>query len=618
MNTYIRSWTLGTLCLLILGGQASAQFEALRKFTQRQAPSKEIALFRLEGDMVETPSALPPLFGEKPPMSLKAVVAGLKEARINPNVVAAVIELQGAQLGAGQIAELHDAMRKFRAVDKPVYVNADAMDTLSYTLATGASRVSLVPTGDLWLMGLRAEAPYLRGTLDMLGIFPDFEHMGAYKSAAEMFTRTTASPEASDMRDWLLDSLYEGIINMIAEGRSMSPDKVRELINGAPYTAEEALEAGLIDAVEHRQDFAKYVERRHGSDTEIVAFGGPDSDELKMPDSLPGMIDFFMEIMNPTKKSHTGPSVAIVYVEGAIMTGEQELTPFGQSAGAFSTTIRKALDEAREDSSVKAVVLRVDSPGGSALASEIILDAATRVAARKPLIVSMGNVAGSGGYYVTCAARTIFADPTTITASIGVVGGKLVTTEAWRKIGVTWDNEQRGDMADMMSTAEKFSEKERARFIDYMETVYKTFKGHVVEARGEKLKKPIDEIAGGRVFTGKQALELGLIDRMGGLEEAISFAAGEAGISDYETRVIPEPPGIMELLLGSTEEPDLSQMGLGRLGAAMRGSSLESAIRGLSRLEPARWRSFLRALQQIALIQDEGVVMMMPQEFVIR
>lgn len=612
------SWMSGALGALMLAAPAAAQFDMFRKFTEPKAPTREIAFFRLEGEMVETPSAIPALFGEEPPPSLKDVLEGLKEARVNPNVLAVVVDVQNAALGAGQIAELHDAMRKFKAVDKPVYVHADSLDTLTYTLASGATRISMVPTGDLWLMGVRSEAPYIRGTLDKLGIYPDFEHMGAFKSAAEMFTRSTASEEAATMRDWLLDGIFDGLCNMIGAGRSMDAAKVRELINHAPYTAEEALKAGLIDAVEHRQDFAKHVERRHGTDAEVVAYGEAGVDAGELPQDFPGMISFFMEMMNPTEKTYTDPSVAVVYVEGAIMTGEQEVSPFGTSSGAFSTSIRKALDEAAEDDSVKAVVLRVNSPGGSALASEIILDATRRVAARKPLIVSMGNVAASGGYYVTCASKTIFADPTTITASIGVVGGKLVTTDAWRKIGVTWDTEQRGDMAAMMSGSEKFSDAERTKFLKYMSEVYGIFKGHVVTARGERLKKPIDELAGGRVFTGKQALELGLVDRMGGLDDAVVFAAAEADMGEYDIRVIPEPPGIMELLMGTMDEPELSRLGLDRLPLAGRGSAIEEALTALARVEPARWRAFLRALQLVALVHDEGVIVMMPHEFVLR
>src|SRR5205085_4145641 len=231
-------------------------------------------------------------------------------------------------------------------------------------------------------------------------------------------------------------------------------------------------------------------------------------------------------------------AVGIVYVDGTIALGTGKSSPFGGATGAHSTDIRKALDDAARDDSIKAVVLRVDSPGGSAVASEIILDATRRVKAKKPFVVSMGDVAGSGGYYVACASDVIFADESTITGSIGVVSGKLVTSGAWKKIGVTFKSYKRGENAGMLSSDEPFSKTERERMQGYMDEIYNVFKGHVVAIRGKKLAKPIDELAGGRVYTGKQALELGLVDRIGTLEDAIQYVAKEAKVSGYEVREI--------------------------------------------------------------------------------
>src|SRR5205085_2762863 len=197
-------------------------------------------------------------------------------------------------------------------------------------------------------------------------------------------------------------------------------------------------------------------------------------------------------------------AVAVVYVDGPIVIGGGTPSPFG-GATARAVAVRKALDEAARDDSVKAVVLRVDSPGGSAVASEIILDATRRVKAKKPFVVSMGDVAGSGGYYVACGSDTIFADEATITGSIGVVSGKLVTNPMWKKIGVTFKGYKRGENAGMLSSSEVFSSAERARMQNLMDEIYCVFKGHVVAARGSRLKKPIDELAGGRVYSGRQA-----------------------------------------------------------------------------------------------------------------
>ncbi len=596
------------------------QLDAIRNFTRRgENNTKKIAYFRIKGPVTETPTRVPPLFGSEPPLSLKNLLERFKEARHDNSVVAVVIDVEQAGLGFAQLQEIHAAMRKFAAVDKEVYVHADSLMTGTYVAATGASHISVVPTGLVWLVGLYGETPYLRGALDKIGCIPDFEQCGDFKSAGETFMRTGPSEEAKQMTAWLLDSIYEDLVTMIAESRALSPEKTRSLIDNGPYTAEEALAAGLIDSVKHRQDFIGDLKRRYGKGVDIVVDYGK-RDPFEIPDdNFFALVEFLMKLFNPMPKTYTEPSVAIVYVEGAILPGAAERTPFGVSAGAFSTTIRKALDKAAADDTVKAVVLRIDSPGGSALASEIILNGAKRVAAKKPIVVSMGNVAGSGGYYVTCASETIFADSATITASIGVIAGKLVTTGMWDKLGVNWHAKQRGKMAGMMSSAGRFSQTERAKLRHYMETVYDIFKGHVVAARGDRLTKPIDEIAGGRVFTARQALELGLVDRIGGLEDAIKFAANRAGMGEYEVRVIPEPPSIFELLLGSRDEDDA----LTRAPKAMASSLTElepfrTMLPVVAKVDPLRARAIFRMLQRLELLHRENVLMMMPDELLIR
>jgi protease-4 len=454
--------------------------------------------------------------------------------------------------------------------------------------------------------------------LDKIGCVPDFVHCGDFKTGAEPITRTGPSDESKKMTDWLLDSIYEDLVKLIADSRGLSAEKVRSLIDNGPYTAEEALKAGLIDSVKHRQDFVADLKQRYGRSTKVVT----DYGERKMfeipDDNFFATIEFFMKLLNPMPKIYSEPSIAIVYVEGLIQTGSAELSPFGLASGAFSTTIRKALDKAAGDSSVKAVVLRVDSPGGSALASEIILDAAKRIAKKKPLIVSMGNVAGSGGYYVSCGAETIFADSGTITASIGVLGGKLVTTAMWGKLGINWYAQQRGAMAAMMSSATTFSEAERAKLRDYMNKIYDVFKGHVIDARAERLTKPIDEIAGGRVFTGKQALGLGLVDKLGGLEEAIRFAATRAGLGEYEVRVIPEPPTIFDLFTGPKKDDEFTWT-RADVGPSLVDLPLfQTMLPAIAKVDPLRAQAILRMLQRIELIHREGVVTVMPDELLIR
>lgn len=615
-----RVW-MAILTPLCLAGVAFGQLDQIEKLKKLgksalggDETTKQIAYFKLKGPLAETPVNMPPLFEQNPPLSLKGLLERFKEARTDANVVAIVVDLQQAGLGLAQLEEVHTAMRLFAAVDKPVYIHADTLTTMTYAAATGGSHISIVPTGDLWLTGFYGETPYLRGALDKVGWKPDIEHCGDFKNAGEIFTHTGPSDQTKQMNKWLLDDLYDNFVKRIAEARGMTPEKVRDMIDKGPYTAEEALKLGLIDSVQHRQDFVNDLKKRYGDESEFVSNYGH-KDDMAVPEDPFAMFSFFMKLFNPSPKVYTEPSVAIVYVEGAIQTGEAEKSLFGGGGdGAYSTTIRKALDKAAKDDTVKAVVLRVDSPGGSALASEIILDASRRVAAKKPLIVSMGNVAGSGGYYVTCAASTIFADPNTITASIGVVAGKMVTTGMWDKFGINWHSNRRGNRAGMMSSSEPFNEDEREAIRKYMNVVYDTFKGHVTKARDGKLTKPLEEIAGGRVFTGTQALELGLVDKMGGLEDTIKFAAQKAGLGEYDIRVIPEPPSIFDMFMDKSKEDASASIAAAGL---MDMPVAREMLPMLARTDPLRVRAVLRQLQLLSTLQKESILLAMPGEIVI-
>ena len=280
-----------------------------------------------------------------------------------------------------------------------------------------------------------------------------------------------------------------------------------------------------------------------------------------------------------------------------------------QNTVAASSSIRKALDAAAADDSIKAVVLRVDSPGGSALASEIILDATRRVKAKKPFTVSMGNVAGSGGYYVACGADTIFADDATITGSIGVVGGKLATGGLYERLGVTFKSYRRGQNAGMLASGDVFSPGERLKMRSWMDEIYEVFKGHVTAIRGNRLKKPIDDLAGGRVYTGKQALELGLVDCLGTLQDAVKHVAALAKLTDYDVRVVPKPKSFLEQLMEDGADND-SRKGL---DVVHKPTLLELAQPFLRSLDPTRAELVRIALGRLELLNREGVILMMPE-----
>jgi protease-4 len=561
-----------------------------------------------------------PLFSAINPSSLRDVVERLKKAKDDKNVKAVALLVDEVDLGLTQIEELRQALDGVKASGKDVYVHVDSvLPTRLLALAAGATRISATPTTIIMITGFNAESPYLRGLLDNIGVKPDFLTCGEYKSAAEIFMRKGPSPEAARMRNWLLDGLYENYQQSVAQGRGVKPVQVRQWIDGAVYTPEQAKELGIIDSIQHRQDFEAELRGKFGAEVKFDAKYGKKKQLEGIDLSSPfGMLQIWAKILQGGKKPSTGKDViGIVYVDGAIMPGKPDPSPFGTDANAYSTPLRKALDKIAEDKHVKAVVLRVNSPGGSAVASEIILNATQRVKAQKPFVVSMGSVAGSGGYYVSMGADTIFADASTITASIGVLGGKFATTEMWNKIGIHWDSSRRGANAGLLSSDAVFSEAERQKMQNWMNDVYGVFKGHVVAARGAKLKKPIDELAAGRVFTGRQALDLGLIDKIGTLDDAIQFVAEQAKVKDYEVRVYPEPKNFIEILMedlsDSDRDPNHLAISLSGLATSRTASILDLALPYLKGMDRNRLESVKTALRRLDLLQQEHAVLAMPE-----
>ena len=603
---------------LILFGVLPA--DAAAQQTKASKPTRPVvAVFSLNGPITEAPTSddLGFPFGSMGSESLNDLVVRMKKVCDDESVKGVVVLLGTSGVGRGQTEEIRQVMEQIKAAGKKIHVHADWLQMRSYALLSGASQLSVVPTGHILITGLQGEQPYLRGLLEMIGATPDFLTCGEYKSAGEMFTHKGPSPESDRMTNWLLDSLYENTVNLIAQGRGTSPDKARAWIDGGIYTAETAKELGIIDTVQYRQDFLAGLKAEYGEDIKLdKRYGKKKRMELDLSNPF-AVFKLWGDLLTGAKPKASGKdAVAIVYVDGAILPGQSEPSPFGSSGYAYSTPIRKALDKAAADDSVKAVVLRVNSPGGSAVASEIILNATKRVAAKKPLIVSMGNVAGSGGYYVACGADTIFADPSTITGSIGVVTGKFATTQMWAKIGINWKSYERGANAALLGSERVFSDAEREKLQGWMNEVYEVFKGHVVAIRGDRLKKDIDEIAGGRVFTGRQAIELGLIDKLGGLDDAIQHVAQKAELKDYEIRVIPRPKNIMELMLADSSEGDRDDRTLSISnpwpGPRSQVSVLELALPHLKHLAPHRRHSIVTALRLVELLQHEHVMLSMP------
>ena len=574
-----------------------------------------VAVFELGGAVSEGPGGgdLSSLLSGTAPESLRSLVSRMDRAGRDKQIAAVALLYNGPVIGSAQLEELVSAVDRLRETGKPVYLLAESMGTGGYVLASHCSHLSVVPGGELALVGLATESPYIRGLLDWLGVEPDFLTCGDFKSAGEMYMREGPSRNAAAMGDRLLDSQYRTYVDLIASGRNVDRKQVRHWIDQGPYTASRARAAGLIDAVEHRREFYDRMRRAHGQTSRLLTrYGLPPRQQVDLSSPL-GLIQFYSKLLQgPGRVVNRGDTIAMVYLEGTIVGGSMPISPTG-GAAASSETLRKTLAVVERDKAIKAVVLRIDSPGGSALASEVILDAIRKVQANKPVIVSMGNVAASGGYYVASYADEILAQPTTITGSIGVVGGKFATTGLWDKLGIKWASRSRGANATLNGTARVFTDDQRDRVQEQMDEIYGTFKRHVVDGRGKKLKKPIEQIAGGRVYTGRQALELGLVDRMGGQVDAIAAAAKRAGIRKYTIREYPESQGLFDSLMG-TRQSDRARPLVGRRRGRREGVRLlDRVVPLLGTLEPQRAEAIRRIVGHLERLQHERVFLLAPE-----
>jgi protease-4 len=606
-------WCTLALVALTLAAPLSA-----RAADEPDAKTKPmLAVFTFSGQVTEAPVSEDFLFATKSE-SFKNLIARMKKVAKDDEVSGVVLRIRSVPVGSAQIEEIHQVLHEMRKAGKKIYAHADSVGMGSYLLMSACDRISVAPVGDLMIFGMYAESPYVRGLLDMLDVTPDFLTCGAYKSAGEMFMRKGPSKEAKEQLEAVMGGIFDTYVDLISKGRGVDAEKVKKWIDGGLYSARAAKEAGIIDAVEFHQDYVANLKKTYGDDVIFnKKYGRKKKADIDLTSPF-GLLKFYADLLaGPKVTKSTKDSVAIIYVEGLILPGQSDPSGFPLPMGgmAYSTPIRKALDEAADDDKVKAVVLRIDSGGGSAVASEIILNATKRVAAKKPFVVSMGGVAGSGGYYVACGTKTIFADTSTITGSIGVVSGKFATTEAWKKAGITWSAIQRGANADMLASTTVFTDSQRELMQGWMDEVYDDFKGHVTKVRGDKLKKDIETLAGGRIYTGQQALELGLIDKIGSLDDAIQFVAKQAKLEDYEVKVLPRPKSFIELLLSDLKDGDSDNK---TLSMAVRQltpgqlSLIDAALPHLKGLDPQRMTAVLSALQRMQLLQRERVILTMP------
>ncbi|RIK69367.1 MAG: signal peptide peptidase SppA [Planctomycetota bacterium] len=577
-----------------------------------------IPVFKIKGPLAEAPSqmALGELLGEATPVNMFELLERLRTVRTDSNVEAVVFEIDEAALGMAQIQELRDQFEAIKATEKDVWVFVETLTPAKLMLGGAASQFWLLPTGDVNINGLYGEASYYKNMMDHIRVEADILHCGDYKSAGEPFYRTGPSKEAEEQTNWLLDGMFEEMVGTIAKNRGLSPEKVRELIDRGSLTPRQAFEEKLVDKLGYREDFIASIRKNYGDAKISTKYGRDKAPKIDFSNPF-AFFQVFSDMMKG-KKPSTKPAVAVVHVESMITQGDTESGIFGGASNAGSNTVRKAIAKAAADDTVKALVLRVDSPGGSAIASDIICEATKRFKeSGRPLIISMGNVAGSGGYYVSTLGDVIFAEPATITGSIGVVGGKIVTKGLWDWIGITGHEYKRGKYSDLMNTNRKFSDEERKLVSDWMNRIYEDFKSRVLEGRKDKIKGDLEPLAGGRVYTGKQALEIGLVDRLGGMADAIKFAASKAELgTNYEVRLYPEQKTLFDILLeGMSDDHDSENFVSIKASIGSRFAKLPTvaaALDAVQTVDPIKARALRNFLIQMELFSRECVLMVGP------
>ena len=534
-----------------------AQQSAASKQADKQ-PQKKAAIGRivLSGQYPEG-SGIEGLFGELQP-SLPSVLERLQQAAEDKALSGVWLRLEELDIGPGKINELRAAIGRVRRAGKSVYAELATAETPQYLVASACDEIIMPPSGVLLLPGVRAEITFYKGLLDKLGIQVDLYQMGKYKGAAEPFTRNNLSQPLRESLEAIVDDIYNDLAKTIAADRKLPDYQVKTLMDQGLFTAAAAQRARLIDHVAYSDQFHETVRRRLKVD-QVEIIPGYKKKQVETDFSgLTGLIKLMELIVGgkPAEKVTGRKKVAVVYAVGPIVEGESLTDIFGQSA-VGSSTLMAALRKAADDPKVVAIVLRVDSPGGSAVASDLIWRETVRI--NKPVIASMGDVAASGGYYIAMGARKIFAEPGTVTGSIGVVGGKLVLKGLYQKIGVDTEVISRGAISGMFSATEPFSEAERKALNGLLQETYRQFVSKA--AQGRKMStQELEKHAQGRVFTGRMAKAVGLVDELGTLQDAIAEAKQAAGLKPDEPvdiMVLPRPVSIFEQLFGGGSSGEL-------------------------------------------------------------
>jgi protease-4 len=486
-----------------------------------QVSGNSTLVLRVGGDLAEVEAGgVLGQFLESAP-TVRSVVDALRKAKVDRRISSVIIRPTSAAALWGKVQEVRDAIVDFRRSGKPVIGYLEHGGQQEFYLASACDKVFLMPSSSLDLTGMASYELFFRGTLDKIGAYPDSLHIGDYKTYSNTFTEHTYTAAHREMAESLNTDLYEQLIRGLAAGRHKSEKEIRDLVDHGPFLPEDAVRAGLVDDVAYEDEL-----------DDKVALG-------KAPVKLLDESDY-RHVTLASLGLNRGPRIAVIYAAGVIASGESSYdSPSGQVLG--SDSMAEHLRKARADSSIKAIVLRIDSPGGSAIASDVIWREVMLTRDVKPVIASMSDVAASGGYYIAMPAHAIVAEPATLTGSIGVVMLKFVVDGTLKKLGVNMEGVGKGRYADLYSPVRAFSPEERKKVLEQMQATYDTFVEKAAAGRHTTPER-IDSVGQGRVWTGKQGKEIGLVDELGGLDRALTVAKQRANLApDTEIELVVYP-----------------------------------------------------------------------------
>jgi protease IV len=539
------------IVLLLLAVVVSVAAMAALYFIISPAPrvaDRSTLVLRPGGDLLDiVPDDVLQLVSRTEARTVRAYVEALRKAKVDPRVAAVLLAPRPLSSPFwGKVQELREAVLDFKTSGKPVYAFLEYGGDREYYLATAADKVFLLPTTTLDLTGVASYEVFLRGTLDWIGTYPDLMHIGDYKTAPNVFTERTFTPAHREMSAALNLDQFNQMVRGIADGRRKSEDEVRRAIDQGPLLPEDALSHGLVDDLAYEDQLDDLVE----------AVGAPG--KLQVIES-----DAYSRVTWQSLGVQRRSRVAVLNAVGAITLGRSGFDPLSGSVLGSDTFVRY-IREIRADPSIRAIVLRVDSPGGATTASDVIwreLMITKGDGNQRPIVVSMSDLAASGGYYIAMAGDVLVAQPGTLTGSIGIYTGKFVTGGTFEKFGANIEATSTGRHAEIYSPDRRFTEEERVKVQESMQAFYDQFVEKVADARHTTPEK-IDQIAQGRVWTGQQAREVGLVDHLGGLQTAIGIAKQRARIpAEEEVELVVYPPRrtLYQVLTERFEQPSVQR-----------------------------------------------------------